>query len=316
MRPASLRLTFTSVFLRRREFIRGVALSGAALACSPARVRSPEESGRAVPEQTKSKETRRMPTLFVGHGSPMNVIADNVWTRGFTGLSKLVPEPRAILAVSAHWYVDGTYLTADAKPKTIHDFGGFPKELYEIEYPAPGKPELVSRVRQLLGEERAAASGEWGLDHGTWSVLKFMYPDARVPVVQLSIDRRLSVSQHIELAKSLAELRDEGVLILASGNLVHNLRDAFTRMQTGRYETPDWAQRFDATLTSVLTQHDTPTLVSLYPDSSDGRLSHPSPDHYLPLLYAYGAAGKSDEASFPVTGFDAGSLSMRCVVFG
>ena len=316
LHSGGLRLTFTAVLLRRREFVRGVALSGVALACSPTRVRNPEESGRVVPEEPKSKDTRRMPTLFVGHGSPMNAVLDNVWTRGFTGLSKLLPEPRAILAVSAHWYVNGTYLTSDLKPKTIHDFGGFPKELYEIEYPAPGKPDLVPRVRQLLGEQRAAGSSEWGLDHGTWSVLKFMYPDARIPVVQLSIDRRLSVPQHIALAKSLAELRDEGVLIFASGNLVHNLRDAFTRMQTGRYETPDWAERFDSTLTSVLAQHDTQKLVSLYPDSRDGQMSHPSPDHYLPLLYAYGAAGKSDEASFPVTGFDAGSLSMRCVVFG
>lgn len=257
-----------------------------------------------------------MPTVFVGHGSPMNAVLDNQWTRGFSKLSSLVPTPSAVLAVSAHWYVNGTYLTSDAKPRTIHDFGGFPQALYEIQYPAPGKPELVARVRQLVGEQRATGSGEWGIDHGTWSVLKFMYPDARIPVVQLSIDRRLTVPQHLELAKSLAALRDEGVLILASGNLVHNLRDAFGRMQTGRYDTPDWAERFDTTLSNVLAQHDTPKLVSLYPESSDGQLAHPTPDHYLPLLYAYGAAGKSDETSFPVTGFDAGSLSMRCVLFG
>jgi 4,5-DOPA dioxygenase extradiol len=305
-----------AVIVRRREFIRGVVLSGAALACSPARVRKPIESDRVVTQETKSKQSGRMPTLFVGHGSPMNAILDNVWTQGFASLGKRVPEPRAILAVSAHWYVNGTYLTSDAKPRTIHDFGGFPQALYEIEYPAPGKPELVTRVRQLVGEQSAAGSGEWGLDHGTWSVLRFMYPDARIPVVQLSIDQRLTVPQHLELAKSLAELRDEGVLIFASGNLVHNLRDAFTRMQTGRSDTPDWAQRFDSTLTSVLAQHDTQKLVTLYPDSADGRMSHPSPDHYLPVLYAYGAAGNSDEVSFPVTGFDAGSLSMRCVLFG
>jgi 4,5-DOPA dioxygenase extradiol len=257
-----------------------------------------------------------MPTLFVGHGSPMNALLDNHWTRGFSSLSELFPAPSAILAVSAHWYLDGTYLTSDLQPRTIHDFRGFPQPLYEIQYPAPGKPELVSRVRQLLGEQRAAASGDWGLDHGTWSVLKFMYPEARVPVVQLSIDRRLSVPQHLELAKSLEALRDEGVLILASGNLVHNLRDAFGRMHSGRMDTPDWAERFDSTLARVLTQHDTARLVTLYPDSSDGRLAHPTPDHYLPLLYAYGAAGQSDETSYPVTGFDAGSLSMRCVMFG
>lgn len=268
-------------------------------------------------QEAKSSDTpRRMPTLFAGHGSPMNAILDNRWSRGFAKLGELVPMPRAVLAVSAHWYVDGTYLTVDAKPKTIHDFGGFPKALYEIQYPAPGKPELVTRVRQLLGEERAAASSEWGLDHGTWSVLKFMYPDARVPVVQLSLDRRMTVPQHIELARALSELRDEGVLIFASGNMTHNLRDAFGRMQTGDNATPDWAARFDGTLAQVLEQHDTAKLVSLYPDSSDGRMSHPSPDHYLPLLYAFGAANADDKVTYPVTGFDAGSLSMRCALFG
>src|SRR5262245_47093729 len=144
--------------------------------------------------------TTRMPTLFVGHGSPMNSILDNTWSRGFRALPALLPEPRAILAISAHWFIDGTFLTSDARPRTIHDFGGFPRELYEIQYPARGKPELVSRVRELVGRERAAESSEWGLDHGTWSVLRHMYPDARVPVVQLSIDQRLSVAQHLQLA--------------------------------------------------------------------------------------------------------------------
>jgi 4,5-DOPA dioxygenase extradiol len=255
-----------------------------------------------------------MPTLFVGHGSPMNAILDNTWSQGFRALPQLLPEPRAILAVSAHWYVDGTFLTDGAHPRTIHDFGGFPRELYEIQYPAPGKPELVKRVRELVG--RAAASGEWGLDHGTWSVLRSMYPKAHIPVVQLSIDRRLDVSEHLALAGSLAELRNEGVLILGSGNMVHNLRDAFGRMQRGVHDTPDWAARFDLTLSEVLRQHDTKKLESLWPDSSDGGMAHPTPDHYLPLLYAYGAAGDSDEVRYPITGFDAGSLSMRTALFG
>ena len=256
-----------------------------------------------------------MPTLFVGHGSPMNAILDNQWTRGFSSLSQLFPRPSAILAVSAHWYVNGTYLTSDVNPRTIHDFGGFPPALYEIQYPAPGKPELVSRVRQLLGEQRAAGSGEWGLDHGTWCVLGFMYPDAKVPVVQLSIDRRRSVPQHLELARSLDELRDDGVLILASGNLVHNLRDAFGRMQTGRTDTPDWAERFDTTLAQMLTQHDTEKLVSLYPDSNDGQLAHPTPDHYLPLPFAAGAAGPGARATVLDGGVAYGVLSMDAFVF-
>lgn len=259
-------------------------------------------------------KSQRMPTIFVGHGSPMNAILDNTWSQGFRALPALFPEPRAILAVSAHWYLDGTFLTDGARPRTIHDFGGFPQELYEIQYPAPGKPELVKRVQQLVS--RAAGNGEWGLDHGTWSVLRYMYPAAQIPVVQLSIDRRLAVAEHLALAGSLAELRDEGVLILGSGNAVHNLRDAFGRMQRGLHDTPDWAARFDDTLAQVLSQHDTKKLLTMWPDSSDGRMAHPTPDHYLPLLYAYAAAGDGDAVRYPITGFDAGSLSMRTAVFG
>ncbi len=259
---------------------------------------------------------RPMPTLFVGHGSPMNAILDNTWSRGFSSLGALLPEPRAILAVSAHWFVDGTLIMSNPAPRTIHDFGGFPKELYEVQYPAKGSPDLVKRVRQAIGAERAAESDQWGLDHGTWSVLRYIYPDARVPVVQLSIDQRLTVSEHLALAKDLAALREEGVLIFGSGNMVHNLRDAFTRMRAGTDETPDWAARFDRTLADVLSQHDTKKLLSLYPDSSDGRTAHPTPEHYLPLLYAFGAAHDGDPVSYPVVGFDAGSLSMRCAIFG
>jgi len=257
-----------------------------------------------------------MPVLFVGHGSPMNSILDNTWSRGFARLGQLVPEPRAILAVSAHWFVDATLLTSDVRPKTIHDFGGFPRELYEIQYPAPGQPELAAQIRARLGEQHAALSGEWGLDHGTWSVLRFMYPEAQLPVLQLSIDRRLSVQQHLDLARSLGELREQGVLIVASGNLVHNLRDALSRMHSGNHATPDWAQRFDDTIVEVLRQRDTQTLVQLWPQSRDGQLAHPSPDHFLPLIYAYAATDDADRASFPIEGFDAGSIDMRSVLFG
>jgi 4,5-DOPA dioxygenase extradiol len=255
----------------------------------------------------------RMPALFVGHGSPMNVIQDNAWSRGFRGLGDLVPKPRAILAISAHWYVNGTFLTGDVRPKTIHDFGGFPRALYEIEYPASGSVDLARRVRGLIGEPRAALSDEWGLDHGTWSVLHFMYPGADVPVVQLSIDRRLDVSKHYELARSLAELRDEGVLIFGSGNVVHNLRDAFTRMRTASPSTPDWAARFDRAVAEAVAERDTRRLLT---ESDDGRMAHPSPDHFLPLVYTYAVTDEADRVSFPIEGFDAGSLSMRSVLFG
>lgn len=258
----------------------------------------------------------RMPVVFVGHGSPMNVIEDNAWSRGFTALGGLVPRPSAILAVSAHWYTDGTLLTANAQPKTIHDFGGFPKALYEIQYRAPGKADLARRVRELLSEARADLSSDWGLDHGTWSVLRWMYPEADVPVVQLSLDRRLDVKGHLELARSLAPLRDEGVLILGSGNVVHNLRDAFGRMQSGDTETPPWALRFDLAVKAAAEAHDLRALAALWPDTDDGRLAHPTPDHWLPLLYAAAASDDGDRVRFPTEGFDLGSISMRNLVWG
>lgn len=259
--------------------------------------------------------SRRMPVLFVGHGSPMNVIEDNRWSRGFAALREQVPRPRAILVVSAHWFVRGTFLTGNAQPKTIHDFGGFPQALYEIEYPAPGNLDLARHVRTLLIEANASLSQEWGLDHGTWSVLRWMFPEADIPVIQLSINRELTALAHLELGRSLTELRDAGVLIVGSGNITHNLRDAFTRMRAGSRETPVWATRFDQTVASALAQRDTKTLIHLGTDSDDGRLAHPTPDHFLPLLYAYGATDERDRLHFPVEGFDAGSLSMRSVIF-
>lgn len=258
----------------------------------------------------------RMPVLFVGHGSPMNIIEDNRWSRGFAALGGEVPRPRAILAVSAHWFINGTYLTGDASPRTIHDFSGFPPVLYEMEYPAPGHVDLARRVRSMLGEEETTLSTDWGFDHGTWSVLKWMYPEADVPVIQLSINRRLDTRSHFELGRSLAELREEGVLIVGSGNVVHNLRDAIQRMHARTPETPAWARRFDAMVSEVLTQRDTRALLSAWSDTDDGRISHPIPDHWLPLIYAYAATDERDRVRFPTEGFDLGSISMRNIIFG
>ncbi|HRI09521.1 MAG TPA: 4,5-DOPA dioxygenase extradiol, partial [Nannocystaceae bacterium] len=197
------------------------------------------------PQGLPPSPAERPPVLFIGHGSPMNAIEDNQWSRGLRTLAGALPRPRAILAISAHWYVDGTLLTVDAAPRTIHDFGGFPRALYEIRYPAPGAPDLAARVRRLVAAAADAPPGAWGLDHGTWSVLRWLYPDADVPVVQLSLDRRLSPAAHHELGRALADLRDDGVMILGSGNITHNLRDAITRMQSGDHQTPAWARRFD-----------------------------------------------------------------------
>jgi 4,5-DOPA dioxygenase extradiol len=253
-----------------------------------------------------------MPVLFVGHGSPMNAIEDNEWSRGFSALAPLLPSPAAILAVSAHWESDGTFTTLDDPPATIHDFGGFPPELYAMRYPAPGDPALAERAAALTGG--SAADGR-GLDHGTWSVLHRMYPAANVPVVQLSLDVRATAGEHFALGRALAPLRDEGVLLFASGNLTHDLRDAFGRLRHGDSATPDWARRFDAGVARALEARDDAWLIRAL-DTPDGRRAHPTAEHWLPVLYAAGAAGEGDAVRFPITGFDLGSLSMRAVLFG
>ncbi len=265
---------------------------------------------------TMDPPVERMPVMFVGHGSPMNAIEDNRWSRGFAELAAGMPRPRAILSISAHWYVDATYLMANAHPRTIHDFGNFPRALFEVQYPASGHVDLARRVSALLSEERTGLSTDWGLDHGTWSVLRWMYPEADVPVVQLSIDRREGPLYHWEIGKALAPLREQGVLILGSGNIVHNLRDAFGRMRAGNTETPAWASRFDADISQALLQHDSAALQSIWPHSDHARLAHPSPDHWFPLLYAAGASNDHDTVRFSSAAFDWGSLSMRNVIFG
>lgn len=298
----------------RRDFIQDMfAAAGLTLMGGCRRPAAPRAKGRSA-MKSKGGQPSRMPVLFVGHGSPMNVIESNRWSQGFAQLRSLVPRPKAILAVSAHWYVEGTYLTASPTPKTIHDFYGFPRPLYEIDYPAPGKVDLAKRVRSLLGDERAALSTDWGLDHGTWSVLRWMFPAADVPVIQLSIDRRLHINQHFALGRSLRDLRDEGVLIVGSGNVTHNLRDALSRR--GDTTTPAWAKRFDETIEKVITQHDAKKLVSLWPDEPDAKLAHPSPDHFLPLIYTVAASDTADEVRFPTEGFALGSISMRNILLG
>jgi 4,5-DOPA dioxygenase extradiol len=256
-----------------------------------------------------------LPVVFVGHGSPMNAIADNRWSRAFRALGEALPRPKSILVVSAHWYGPGVRVTANERPPTIHDFVGFPAELFAIQYPAPGDVELAAGVRRLLGEDRVAPSLDWGIDHGAWSVLRHVRPAADCPVVQLSLDARLEPAAHLALGRLLAPLRGEGVLILASGNITHNLRHAMASYQRGETATPPWAATFDTEAARALEQHDDAHLIRAL-DTEAGRLCHPTPDHYLPLLYAAGAAGAVDEVSFPVAGFDLASLSMRAVRFG
>jgi 4,5-DOPA dioxygenase extradiol len=256
-----------------------------------------------------------MPVLFVGHGSPMNAIEDNAWSRSFRALAGLLPRPQAVLSVSAHWFVPSTSLTGNERPETIHDFGGFPRTLYEVEYPAPGDVALARRVVQLIGRERASLRTDWGIDHGSWSVLVHLIPAADCPVVQLSIDARLAPAGHLAIGRALAPLRDEGVLVMGSGNITHNLRHAMASHARGDASTPAWASAFDADVARAAEQHDGDCLSRLA-DTDHGRMSHPTLDHYLPLLYAVGAAGSAGPVQFPITGFDLGSLSMRSIVFG
>lgn len=264
---------------------------------------------------SKAFSPGRMPVLFVGHGSPMNAIEDNEWSRGFRGLAALLPRPKAILSVSAHWYLSGTLLTGNPRPRTIHDFGGFPEALYDIEYPAPGDEALAIRVSSMLSGDGAMVTTEWGLDHGTWSVLLHLLPLADSPVVQLSIDERLSPAEHLAIGRKLAPLRDEGVLVMGSGNITHNLGHAFRSYRRGDLSTPDWAARFDRSVAHAVEQHDGDALARLV-ETDDGRMSHPTLDHYLPLLYVVGAAEDRDVVRFPLTGFDLGSLSMRAAILG
>ena len=258
--------------------------------------------------------TKRMPAIFFGHGNPMNALLKNSYAEGWAAIGREIPRPRAVLCVSAHWYLPGTFVTSMAAPRTIHDFGGFPPELYEVEYPAPGSPELASRVRELLAPVSVGLDRSWGLDHGTWSVLCHVFPGADVPVVQLSIDETETAEFHYGLAKRLTPLRDEGVLVIGSGNIVHTLH----AYAWGRHvvEPLDWAVRFDGRARELMLASEHGPLVNYEEMGRDALLSAPTPDHYLPLLYVIAQQRAGDRVSFPVEGFDGGSISMLSVRIG
>ncbi|HEV3468498.1 MAG TPA: 4,5-DOPA dioxygenase extradiol [Pyrinomonadaceae bacterium] len=255
-----------------------------------------------------------MPAVFFGHGNPLNALQRNAWTEGWAALGRGIPRPEAIVCVSAHWYLPATLVTAQARPRTIHDFGGFPRELYQVRYPAPGDPKLAGRVRDLLAPAPVGLDDRWGLDHGTWSVLCHVFPGADVPVIQLSIDETQPAEFHYELAGRLAPLRDEGVLVVGSGNLVHNLHTYAWGRQ--KVEPFDWAVRFEERARGLLLAGDHGPLVAYESLGQDALLSAPTPDHYLPLLYVLALRRAGDEVSFPVEGFDGGSVSMLTVRIG
>lgn len=255
-----------------------------------------------------------MPAIFFGHGNPMNALMHNAWTDGWAAIGKKIPRPRAVLSVSAHWYLPATLVTAMPAPRTIYDFGGFPRELYQIQYPAPGDPDLARRVQELLAPLRVKLDNSWGLDHGTWSVLRHVYPDAGVPVVQLSIDETQPAAFHFELGKKLAPLRDERILIVGSGNLVHNLHTyAWGPHVPDPY---DWAVRFETRAKEMMLAGEYKALVDYEKLGREATPSIPTPDHYLPLLYVLAASRQDEVITFPVEGVDGGSVSMLTVRCG
>ena len=258
----------------------------------------------------------RMPALFLGHGSPMNVLEDNRYTRAWAQLGETLPRPKAIVVVSAHWFTRGTGVTAMEAPKTIHDFGGFPQALYDTHYPAPGSPALAQRLGELLSPGPGPLDTEaWGFDHGSWGVLIKMYPDADIPMVQLSIDSSKPAAWHFEMGRKLAALRDEGIMLVASGNVVHNLRTARWHGENTPYP---WAESFNNYVKANLQwqgldeQH---PLVN-YLAHEGGSLSNPTAEHFLPLLYVLGTWDGVEAMTIPVDGIEMGSLSMLSVLVG
>lgn len=263
---------------------------------------------------TFSPLEEKMPVLFIGHGNPMNAIENNEYSAQWAAMGKQLPRPNAILCVSAHWETRGTFVTAMEKPKTIHDFGGFPDELFAVQYPVPGKPGLAKQIQQDIKKTSVGLDQDWGLDHGCWSVIKRMYPDAGIPVLELSLDYTKPAQWHYELGKELASLRNKGVLIVGSGNMVHNLGMVNWRNFSGPGY--DWAIEANETFKKLISANDHNALINYNSISKAAQLSIPSPDHWLPLLYALALKSDKDPISFFNDKTLAGSLSMTSVRIG
>lgn len=260
-------------------------------------------------------KTRKMPVLFLGHGSPMNAIEENEFVRGFRNIAKEIPKPNAIICISAHWETKGTFVTAMKNPRTIHDFGGFPKELFEVQYPAPGSPELAGETKSLIKKTNVGLDVEWGLDHGSWSVIKHLYPKADIPVIQMSLDHSKSPRYHYELAKEIMPLREKGVLIIGSGNMVHNLRlvDWSRLNETFGFE---WAIEASEKMKKYILYDDHKSLINYEIQGKSFQYSIPTPEHYLPLLYTLGLKQRSDKLKLFNDKAVAGSLTMTSLKIG
>ncbi|WP_437372265.1 4,5-DOPA dioxygenase extradiol [Maribacter litoralis] len=262
------------------------------------------------------ESSKRMPVLFLGHGSPMNGIEDNEFVRAFKKHGQQLEKPNAIIVVSAHWETNGTFVTAMQNPRTIHDFGGFPKELYEVQYPAPGHPELAKEISEFITPTGTVhLDDKWGLDHGAWTVVKHLFPKADVPVIQLSLDYKMTPQQHYELAQQLKKLREKGVLIVGSGNMVHNLRKVDFRKINENYGY-DWAIEADSKMKKWILEGNHQSLIDFKKQGEAFNLAIPTPEHYLPLLYVLGLKDKKDNTTIFNDNPLGGSLTMTSVKFG
>ena len=253
----------------------------------------------------------KMPALFLGHGSPMNVIEDNPFADIWEQLGKDIPRPRAIVSISAHWETPGIRVTAMENPRTIHDFGNFPQALFDIQYPAPGDPALAARIQSIVNKKEVTLDHQWGLDHGTWGVLIKMYPEADIPVLQLSLDRKLAPKDHYALGRELKSLRDEGILILGSGNIVHNLGQI---SMNPKEKSAPWAVEFDETIKQFLLKKNHQAILDFESLGAIARQSVPTPEHLLPLIYVIALQDPEESVTFPVEGIVAKSISMRSVL--
>lgn len=259
--------------------------------------------------------TEKMPVLFLGHGSPMNAIEENEFVTGFRNIGEEIPRPNAILCISAHWETKGTYVTAMESPRTIHDFGGFPKALFDVQYPAPGSPELAKETQQIIQKTVVGLDQKWGLDHGCWSVVKHLYPTANVPIIEMSLDYSLTPQSHYELAQELASLRNRGILIVGSGNIIHNLRLVAWDKLSSIYGY-DWAKEANERMNGYILNGDYQSLINFQSQGKAFDLAIPSPDHFLPLLYTLALKEGDEKMSLFNDKIVAGSLSMTSLKIG
>lgn len=294
--------------MNRKQFLKSLALVPLAVATMKL---------NALNKMTEPlNSTDKMPVLFLGHGSPMNAIEENEFVAGFRNVSKQIQKPQAILCVSAHWETKGTFVTAMEKPQTIHDFGGFPKALFDVQYPAPGNPDLARETKSLIKKTEVELDDKWGLDHGAWSVIKHLYPNADVPVIQLSLDYNQTPQYHYELAKEIAALREKGVLIIGSGNMVHNLRMvAWDKLNEDSYGY-DWAIEASEKMKKSILSSDHKSLINFQSQGKAFDLAIPTPEHYLPLLYALALKEENENIRLFNDKAVGGSLTMTSVVIG